>query len=411
MPVRILALVVALCGAAVPASAQVAPLSLAEAVARAQRDSPLRASAAALAQGAERAAQLAGRPINPFVDLRVENLGGRDNPLVPAYDSFAVASQPVELAGKRGVRRDIAGADSSVAGLFVRALDRQLALDTVRAYMRAVRARDVVRTILAQRDGVDTLVQTMRRRVEEGFSPEADLLRFEAEAGRMALEVSRNQIELSRALLELGTLIGTPSPLDPSQLVSPSALPPPSIPEADLASAIGQRPDVRLAAARVEQARLLSDLERLRRIPDPIVNAGYKRTMGVNTGVAGVTLTVPLFDQNGQARARADAAMRAATLDETMVRVRATAEARAAMAAAAMLAANAARVQDQLLRPAEAVRNAARATFREGAADVLKLVDAERIYMDVQRDALSASVDAYVAAVEARFAVALEEIP
>lgn len=411
MPVRILALVVALCGAAVPASAQVAPLSLAEAVARAQRDSPLRASAAALAQGAERAAQLAGRPINPFVDLRVENLGGRDNPLVPAYDSFAVASQPVELAGKRGVRRDIAGADSSVAGLFVRALDRQLALDTVRAYMRAVRARDVVRTILAQRDGVDTLVQTMRRRVEEGFSPEADLLRFEAEAGRMALEVSRNQIELSRALLELSTLIGTPSPLDVSQLVSPSPLPPPSIPDAELTSAIGQRPDVRLAAARVAQARLLGDLERLRRIPDPIINAGYKRTMGVNTGVAGVTLTVPLFDQNGQARARADAAMRAAMLDETMVRVRATAEARAAIAAAAMLAANAARVQDQLLRPAEAVRNAARATFREGAADVLKLVDAERIYMDVQREALSATVDAYVAAVEARFSVALEEIP
>lgn len=411
MPVRILALVVALCGAAVPASAQVAPLSLAEAVARAQRDSPLRASAAALAQGAERAAQLAGRPINPFVDLRVENLGGRDNPLVPAYDSFAVASQPVELAGKRGVRRDIAGADSSVAGLFVRALDRQLALDTVRAYMRAVRARDVVRTILAQRDGVDTLVQTMRRRVEEGFSPEADLLRFEAEAGRMALEVSRNQIELSRALLELSTLIGTPSPLDVSQLVSPSPLPPPSIPDAELTSAIGQRPDVRLAAARVAQARLLGDLERLRRIPDPIINAGYKRTMGVNTGVAGVTLTVPLFDQNGQARARADAAMRAAMLDETMVRVRATAEARGAIAAAAMLAANAARVQDQLLRPAEAVRNAARATFREGAADVLKLVDAERIYMDVQREALSATVDAYVAAVEARFSVALEEIP
>ncbi len=411
MPVRTLVMALALAAAGTPALAQVAPLSLAEAVARAQRDSPLRGSAAAIAQGAERAAQFAGRPLNPFVDLRVENLGGRGSPLVPAFDSFAVASQPLELAGKRGVRRDIAAAESSVASLFLRALDRQLALDTVRAYMRAIRARDVVRTLLAQRDGVDTLVQTMRRRVEEGFSPEADLLRFEAEAGRMAVEVSRNQIELSRALFELSALLGAQTPIEEAQLISPAPLSPPAMSDGDVAGAIGQRPDVRLAAARVEQARHVADFERLRRIPDPILNAGYKRTMGVDTGVAGVTLSIPVFDQNAQARARADAVVRAATLDETMARVRATAEARAAMTAAATLAANASRVQDQLLRPAEAVRNAARATFREGAADVLKLVDAERIYMDVQREALSVGVDAFVAAIEARFAVAQEEIP
>ena len=49
--------------------------------------------------------------------------------------------------------------------------------------------------------------------------------------------------------------------------------------------------------------------------------------------------------------------------------------------------------------------------FREGATDVLKLVDAERIYTEVRREALSLAIDAYVAAVEARFAVAEEDIP
>ena len=64
-----------------------------------------------------------------------------------------------------------------------------------------------------------------------------------------------------------------------------------------------------------------------------------------------------------------------------------------------------------LLGPAEGVRNAAQAMFREGATDVLKLVDAERIYADVRREALALAIDAYVAAIEARFAVAQEDIP
>lgn len=410
MLVTVLALVAALAVAVPQAAAQTAPLTLAGAVARAHHESPLRAGAAAMADGAERAAQFAGRPLNPFVDVRIENVGPRTR-IVPAYDIFAVASQPFELAGKRGVRRDIAFSERDVADLFLRTLDRQLALDTVRAYMRAVRARDVVAAISRQREGVGTMVQTMRRRVEEGFAPEADLLRFEAEAARMAVEVSRTEIELTRALLDLSTLIGAAVPVEASQLVAPEPLPAPSVSDDALAAAILKRPDLQLATARIQQARLVADFERLRRIPDPLLNAGYKRTMGQDTGVAGVTMTVPLFDRNGQARARAEAAVRAATFDEAALRARALADARTSMSAAAALAARAARVGAELLQPAEGVRNAAQAMFREGAADVLKLVDAERVYVDVQREALSLAVDAFVAAIEARFALAQEDIP
>ena len=56
-------------------------------------------------------------------------------------------------------------------------------------------------------------------------------------------------------------------------------------------------------------------------------------------------------------------------------------EIRAQLEAAATLAEQASRVERDLLTPAEGVRNAARATFREGATDVLKLVDAERVYV------------------------------
>jgi len=269
----------------------------------------------------------------------------------------------------------------------------------------------VLTNLTTQREGVGTLVTTMRRRVEEGFAPESDLLRFEAEAARVSAEMTRTQVELGRALMDLGTLIGSPMPLTADQLVAPDPVAPPSLDDAALNAAVDERPDLLLASTRVDRARLASDLEHLKRLPDPTVNAGYKRTAGQNTAVAGVILAVPLFDRNGQARALAEAGVKSAAADRQSAHLRAVAEASAAIAAATQLATSLTDVRRDLLVPAEGVRNAAQALFREGATDVLKLVDAERIYADVRREALALAVDAYVAAIEARFAVAQEDIP
>ena len=386
------------------------PLTLAQAVERARTQSPLRASAAAIAAGAESAAQLAGRPLNPLIDVRGENLGPRD-PLAPDRDLFAVVSQPIELGGKRGARQDLGVADRDLSSLVLRTVERQIALDTVRAYMRAVRARDVLATIASQRDGVGTLVVTMRRRVQEGFAAESDLLRFEAEAARMGVEMTRIEIELTRSLLDLGALIASPTPVAAGQLVSPEPIAPPAMSADTLSAIVDRRPDLLLASSRVERARLTAGYEHLRRLPDPSISGGYKRTQGQNTAVVGVIMSVPLFDRNAQARAVADANARAASFERDAAHARAMTEARAAVAAAVALADSASRVGRDLLTPAEGVRNAAQAMFREGATDVLKLVDAERIYADVRREALSLAIDAYVAAIEARFALAQEDIP
>jgi outer membrane protein TolC len=42
---------------------------------------------------------------------------------------------------------------------------------------------------------------------------------------------------------------------------------------------------------------------------------------------------------------------------------------------------------------------------------MLRLIDAERVYADVRRAALDLQLDAYLAAIEARFALGQEEIP
>ena len=73
---------------------------------------------------------------------------------------------------------------------------------TVPPATSAARARDVLATLGAQRDGLAALVTTMKSRVEAGYSPESDLLRFQTEAARMDAEVARTLEQT----LELGRL-------------------------------------------------------------------------------------------------------------------------------------------------------------------------------------------------------------
>ena len=391
------------------ASAQPASFTLAQAVEQARRTSLVRDSARAAAEGAQLAAQFAGRPLNPTIDIRAENLSR--GAVVPDRDVFAVVSQTVETAGKRGARLRIADSDVDVLRTAVDAIERQVALDAVRVYMRTVRARESLDALALQREGVGTLVETMRRRVEEGLAAESDLMRFQTEAARLDTERSRLQIELNRALVDLTTVTGSLTPFSAAQLVVPEPIQPPDATGARLEEAVNRRPDVRLAAARVGRAQSAAELERAKRFPDPAIAAGYKRTQGHDTATAGITVALPLFERNAQARATADAAVRSTTLERDLVHTRALSEARSAIEAATALAASAARVSADMVAPAESVRDAARAMFREGVIDVLKLVDAERTYADVQREARSLAIDAFVTAIEARFALDEEDIP
>ena len=394
-----------------PVGSDYPPLPLADAVAHAHRASPIRQSAMALADGAEAAARLSGRFLNPFVDIRGENLAAHD-PLAPPADVFALVTQPIELGSKRAARRDTAIADQKIAELTLAVVERQLALDTVRTYMAAVRARETLDTLETHRAGLSTLITTMARRVSEGYAAESDRLRFEAESARMDAEIARTRLDLARAIAQLTTIIGAPTLVRPAQLVPPTGHPVvAAASERTVAEAVARHPEVLLARARYERAQQLTAVERLRRVPDALVTAGYKRTSGFNTAVAGVGLSVPLFDRNGQAIARAAGEERASSFEVAVVEARVTAETTALVIAARALADQCARVQQTLLVPAEGVRNAALATFREGATDVLKVVDAERVYRDVRRDALAIQLDAFVAAIEARFALGLEEMP
>jgi cobalt-zinc-cadmium efflux system outer membrane protein len=133
--------------------------------------------------------------------------------------------------------------------------------------------------------------------------------------------------------------------------------------------------------------------------------------VGVNTAQFTVTMPLPLFSHNNMARAVAAGAVKAAELDIVAAERRARGEALAARAIAEGLAARTQDVRSALLEPAQAARNAARAAYRAGALDVLRLVDAERVATEATLIVTDLEIDAVAAAIEARLAAGEEPLP
>src|SRR5512139_3487911 len=186
-------------------------LTLPEAVALARVHSPLAAAARAQAEGAARAAKVAGRLADPTLELTAENWRpGADDFVAGAdLDVFAVVTQPLDLFTRGGRKAQARGESEEAAAGRVRA-EQDVQLDTVRRYLEAWRGRELVASLEAQAENLGGIVSAMEKRVGEGYAAEADLLRFRAEAARAANHLARARIEHARVEAELAFLVGRP---------------------------------------------------------------------------------------------------------------------------------------------------------------------------------------------------------
>jgi cobalt-zinc-cadmium efflux system outer membrane protein len=399
----------------VVSSQEVVPFSLLDAIERVHAQSPARGAAQAREQAVAGALFQATRLPNPSLDLHQENLNpnsGRRAPVDQTVDVFAVFSQPLETGGKRATRTAIATADVEIAHATRRETERTLTVETLRFYLGALRASRVGRVLADNRRDLQTLVDIMVRRVQEGYAAEADLLKFRTEVARLETELTRVHLEFTRNVVALNALLLMPESLSEAQLVEPAPLDPPAGRVEELVpTAVNQRPTILIARARLEHARRAVELERARRLPDVAFALGYKRTAGEDTVVTGFIVPLPIFDQNRGNIERTLAEERATALELETVTRQLTAETIALLTSAQGLAERARDSDTALLQPAETVRKAARSTFREGATNILQLIDAERVFTDARRTVLDLKFDAYAAAFEARLVVDGKERP
>jgi outer membrane protein, heavy metal efflux system len=384
-----------------PPDALTVRLVVADALARA----PELAGQRARLEGERRAAPEAGRLPNPSLTWMGEGL--RRNPptvLQPDHGIFTTLSIP--LGPQCASARALASAAIDVTAGTLASRQEALTLEMVDLFVQALSVERMRQVLVEQQDGLAEIIRVQQRRVDEGVATVGDLRRLQAESARVSLAAARLGAEGRRLRLALCVWTSRPD-CEALPLAWPADLeavrPDPVL----LDEVVERRPAVQAARATADEARRAADVAEASVWPFLQVTGGYRRTQFLNTGLAGVSIGVPLFDRRRLERARAAATVDAATFDLAQVRREARLEVMQTSGLSAELTEQA-RLQDQaLIAPALAARLAARSAYREGEVDLLRLLDAERLVSDVRLDAATLDVEALGAALRARVLLGL----
>jgi cobalt-zinc-cadmium efflux system outer membrane protein len=364
-----------------------ANLSLQQAIDQALNANPRLSVAQARTQEAIGQEQQASLRPNPRLTLQTEDIRPSANSLpfsfVNSTEDYITISQVIETAGKRGKRVDVADSLVKTTHIEQDLTKRQIIGTVSAAYWLVasyVRFRDLLQQTLRT---YEEDVTYSRNRVKEGFMAESDLMSIQLERDRIYAGVITATREANQRFVNLYRAMGKtefpPTNLtDSLENVSKVAIP-------ELTRVLQVRPEMQLARQAVTEAAANIKLQKAIAKPDPQAAVGYKRNVGYDTFYAALQIDLPVRNKNqgniGSAAARLHMAQSNLKITEASV----TADLEAARKAY--------QDQQQLLDslPATLARaneseRLARAAYREGGIDLLRLLDAERSRIQVQTD-------------------------
>lgn len=372
---------------ALSAAAQVPQvLMLDDAVRIALAEHPLLRAEALRVNTASGLIQQAGLRPNPRLFVQSENWNFPANPtqaMASVFtDQFLYASQVLETGGKRQSRVELAEQNREITQLERESLARQIEYRVKSAYWAAAGAQRIVELLRENQVNLRQTVEYHEAQLREGAIAEADVIRVRLEGDRGQVALENAEREFAAAQIALLREMGQED--FPEIRLGESWTQPPAPPVADTSQALSRRSEVRLARQAVEQARAGLRLQQANARPDIEVLSGYKRTAGYNTLMWGVQMNLPFFNKNQGNIAAADNEILVAESRLRAVEARVRAEVEAATRDVEIRRQRlASLVTDTLARADDAV-SIARAAYREGGTDLLRLLDAERVHIDLE---------------------------
>ena len=334
----------------------------------------------------------AGLLPNPVFSFQTENWRFHGQPGFSAsrnLDVFAWVGIPIETAGKRMRRVELAEADERIAEH-----ERQLAawriLQSVkRAYWQALAAVSDLEMLERSRDTLQRLEKFHEVQMRQGAMAEVDLIKVRVEVGRARLALAGAEMEVSRRKMALLEAMGIPELNTGFEMrqpearpVNPGRLDAQATPRA-VATALIHRPEILIGRAQVERARAELALQRSLASPDVKPFVGYKRTGGFNTLMGGFSISLPVRDRN---TGRIEEALAEVRRREARLRA---AEARVgAEVAAAIETVRRSRkilrsMETGMLERARETSRIAQAAYQEGGVELLEVLDAQRAQNEI----------------------------
>jgi cobalt-zinc-cadmium efflux system outer membrane protein len=360
-----------------------------ELLAQAQSVAPQLAEAAGVVRQAEGLAQQARARPNPTLGVDVENFSG-SGPYKGSGEAESTVSlgQALELGGKRSARVAAGRAGLEAARAQFSLARADYAFSLAEAYAEAEAAE---RQVTLAKEGLSLAEEVLRvsqALVDAGR--EAELRSLQARSAvtgaRAALEAA--QAARTGAFARLTALAGSQTPLTSlgESLLTKAAAPARNV---DLLTT----PAVIAAEAEREAAARRVRVERTRAVPDVTVSAGVRRfsTDGSTALIAGLSVPIPVFDQNRGNITAARGELLSAEARLAGARLDAQAELRTALfqVEAAQTRVSAAVETEQTAQEAFQLT---RVAYEAGKAPLLELINARRSLAEARAQTIEAQL-------------------
>jgi cobalt-zinc-cadmium efflux system outer membrane protein len=255
-------------------------------------------------------------------------------------------------------------------------------------------------------------VQLNQVRLEEGAIAGSELLKVKLERVKFDTAVAQARLAIRQAGIKLLELLGE-SNLETAVSVAGAFDAAPVL--VDLAAlrekALRNRPDLQSAERSATLAERRIALERARGVPDIVPFVGYKRLGVDNTVLFGVTIPLRVSNKNQGEIARAVADEKVALTERQLARNRVLAEVESAWRAYETARAQLATFQRELLPQSDESREIAQVAYREGATNLLPLLEAQRTRAEIRQQYFRAQFDYRVSILQLEAAVGEEIKP
>lgn len=328
--------------------------------------------------------------INPELEISSESyplFESRPGSFLNNQELITRATQTLETAGKRGKRTLVAENELSATGSDVQNSIRELTLELKRRYYAVVLAQAQLQLAQELLKGFDDLIRLNEARYKQGEISGLEIARIRAERLRFFNDLLESQLLLSNSRVALLELLGATDLSAPFEAAEPLTISVtlPNIEELQRL-ALERRPDLLAERQRLARDRSQLALDKSLAVPNVSPSFGYKRDFGANTVVAGVSVSLPLFNRNqpGIARATADIARQNFELER--VRLSVVRDVLEAQQTFAMQSEQVTAIEREYVPNAQRARDAAQQSYRLGELGLIGLLDAERVYRETLRN-------------------------
>ncbi|MFY9286933.1 MAG: TolC family protein [Alphaproteobacteria bacterium] len=362
-------------------------LTLKAAIQRAITHSPKLQSSDASRLSSRGERKQAGLWQNPELGVMAENIGGSGS--YKGLDSAEITygvTQLIEIGGKRDARVTLAERDIDLANYDYQAAHLDLIRDVTRAFVEAVALNEEVKLAHEQQKLSEDVLQIVTRRVDAAREPliQKSKANVALATSRIALEKSEREFDTAKKLLSslMGDSSGDVTALDSSDFYTITE----PVVVANAKDALDRNPDVarwKPALARYEAAL---DLEKANAVPDPRMTAGFRdfRDTNTNAFVVGLSIPIPILNQNQGNIAKARANVTKTTHDQRSSELAFGSELTKNLQAQKAAYSQATMLRETILPEAKQAFSLSRQGYDAGKFAYLEVLDAERTMAQVQ---------------------------